>query len=168
VTDPRLERLFASLDASFDAALAREEDEAATDLAVSLRHDLPLADVVVRGSWTMRLAEGGRAGVVIAGRDFVGGDCNGALMVPTSRAVLQAASGPTPRASDFSLLELLRVMGRQAAEVQLDHPAAPLEGRLLVAGSGYLVLDTTTGRSLIGLESIAAIRVRNVRWADVL
>jgi hypothetical protein len=168
VTDPRLEKLFASLDASFDAALAREEDEAATDLGLSLRYDLPLTDVVLRGSWIVRLAEGGQAPVAVAGRDFVGTEGNGPLVLPTGRAVLQAAPGPRPRGTDLSLLELLRVMARRSTEVQIHLPEGRMDGRLLVVGPDYLVVDTPMGRSLIGLHAVTAIRLRDVRWADVL
>jgi hypothetical protein len=168
VTDPRLERLFASLDASFDAALAREEDEAATDLALSLRHDLSLADVVLRGSWSVRLAEGAQSPVAVAGRDFIGTDGNGPLVVPASRAVLQAACGPRPRGTDLSLMQVLRIMARRPAEVHIAHPEGQVDGRLLVAGPDYVVVDTAVGRSLVGLHAVTAIRLRDVRWADVL
>ena len=168
MTDPRLERLFASLDASFDAALAREEDQAATDLALSLRHDLPLTDVVSRGSWTVWLAEGARAPVAVVGRDFIGTDGNGPLIVPADRAVLHAASGSRPRGIDLSLLELLRIMARRPVNLQIDHAEGRIAGRLCVVGTDYLVLDTTIGRWLIGLHAVTAIRLHDVRWADVL
>ena len=168
MTDPRLEKLFASLDASFDAALAREEDEAATDLGRSLRHDLRLTDVVLRGSWIVRFAEGGQAPVAVAGSDFVGSEGSGPLVQPMGRAVLQAATGPRPRGTDLSLLELLRVMARRSTEVQIHLPEGRMEGRLLVVGPDYLGVGTPMGRSLIGLHAVTAIRLRDVRWADVL
>jgi hypothetical protein len=168
VTDPRLERLFASLDASFDAALAREEDEAATDLALSLRHDLPLTEVVLRGSWSVRLAGGAQAPVTVAGRDFIGTDGSDPLIVPVGRAVLQAAPCPRPRGSDLSLLELLRIMARRAAKLQIDHPEGRVDGRVCVVGAAYLIVETAIGRCLVGLHAVTAIRLGDVRWGDVL
>lgn len=168
MTDPRLERLFASLNASFDAAVARQEDEAATDLAVSLRHDRALADVVLRGSWTVRLAGGGRARVAVAARDFVGTGGDRPTVVPTSHAVLDAVDGSRPSGTDLSLLEFLRALARRAAPVSIEHTAGQVNGRLTLAAAEYLLVEGARGRIVVPLHSASAIGLWGFRWGDVL
>jgi hypothetical protein len=51
MTDPRLRGLFSSLEERFDAAIGCEEDEAADDLAISLRQGRALGELIELKPW---------------------------------------------------------------------------------------------------------------------
>jgi hypothetical protein len=161
MADERLARLFESLDTGFDAALARTEDEAATDLAMSLLQGRTLADVILReGSWTALLPGGVRVPVAAVGADFLVAGMRRRRVVPLSRAtVASAPSGRTPQSIDARLLEVIRDLARKGTQVQVAADSGEFEGRLAAVGPDYLKVVTYAGGVLVGLGSVMVIAV---------
>jgi len=100
--DPRIDNLMADLDATFEAAAARAEDEAASDLAFSLAQEICWFDSLRRGgAASVALGEGRTAAVEAIGRDYVmAGDRGGLMIIPAAHAVVLRRQGPPRRDRD--------------------------------------------------------------------
>jgi hypothetical protein len=154
--DPALERVIAALDASFDASLARREDEAASDLAFSFLQGRSLVDAVRGGPIEVWLSGGTRLPVASVGRDFVAA---GVLLVPLRRAVLHSVPGPgAPPGRSDSLLEVLRGWARSGAEVEVSSTSGLVGGRLACAAADHLELRATSARWIVGMDAVDWIR----------
>jgi hypothetical protein len=162
--DPRLQRLFTSLGATFEAEIARDEEEAAQDLAFSLRQGRSLADVLERGAWRLLTPSGPRP-ISLVGVDYVAAGGVPAVVAPLLRAVFDADGEPEsfqdmvpetrpPRAVDTTFLQLLRSLARASAPVRIGCPAGPLSGRLLWAGTDHIAVEATRRRMAISLRAI--------------
>jgi hypothetical protein len=154
--DPALERLIAALDASFDASLARCEDEAASDLAFSFLQGRSLIDAVREDPVEVWLAGGTRLPVAAVGRDFVSA---GGVLVPLRRAVLRSASGhgAAPIRPD-SLLEVLRTWARSGVQVEVSTAARLVAGRLGCAAADHVEVHASTARWIVGMDAVDWIR----------
>ncbi len=157
--DPQ--RLVESLNASFEAAIAREEDRSASELAFSFMQNRPLRDVLARlGSAQLCLPEGARAPVSVVGRDYLGAGDPLELAVPASRAVLlQAGVGEAPELRHDSLLMVLRSWARLGLKVQLEAPSGSIRGYLEAVGSDHVQVHTPLGWGLVALGCLDAVRV---------
>ena len=159
MADTRLLRLLTSLDVQFDAAVAREEDEAASDLAFSLRQGLRLRDVLRRGTWVARL-DGGERPVVLVGRDFV--VCAGpdSVLIPHRRlTVTPSDSGSETQFSTVPLLETLRALCRSGAEIEISCRDLVVHGRLIQVGPDHVAVSTGARATFVAMEAIDLIRL---------
>lgn len=137
---PRLDRLFSSLEAQFGAAVARAEEEAAADLALSLRQGLSLGETLATGAWTVTTPFGPRVVREVA-KDHVR-VAPGGEIVPLASAVFQRTEGSEALHTDHTLIQVLRdaVRGWRGIEIVLGHrtfvgtPVACGETHILVAG----------------------------------
>ncbi len=161
--DRELERVIARLEARFDAALARDEEEAAADLAASLRQDRTLADLVRAGDG-LRLVEGDGAlpAVTVVGADY----CGTGIPVTCVRRLgstplLAEPQGSPPEARRDSLQEVARRWARAGWRVQVGLETDRLTGRLLQVGPDNLVLEgpPAPGRLLVPLWLVSSIRL---------
>ena len=83
--DKNLGSTLRELDARFDATLAREEDEAAADLALSLQQDVALKITLGGKGWRMRLPEGSTQPVRSVGNDYAICGSRAEALVPLDR-----------------------------------------------------------------------------------
>jgi hypothetical protein len=160
VADDRLHRLFSTLEASFDAALTAEEDEAARDLALSLRQGRDLRDLLRRSGPLALLTEGGGSSPVRAlGQDFLVAGYDADLLVKFESAVLAQGTGTPPEQCEESWLETLREGARRSrvATVLLSLGGS-YRGALTAVGPDHLAITTTMGELVIGLGAISSIR----------
>lgn len=157
--------LMDSLEASFDAAVARREEEAASDLALSLLQGRSLTDIGGReGAWDLRLADGRGLPVTLIGRDFIGAGKPPSVLVPAARAVLVRITASTPpRRSDASLVEELRGLVGLGASVRVDTGCGSFEGVLARAGPDHVLLQALTGEVLVGLDGISVLQLTRPR-----
>jgi hypothetical protein len=159
VADTRLLKLLSSLEVQFDAAVAREEDEAASDLALSLRQGLALLDVIRRGSWVARF-DGVARPVSLVGRDFVACDGPDAILVPHRRLVVAPSdSGEAARFSPASLVETLRAVCRSGADVEITCGKAAISGRLTQVGPDHAAVVSASGTTFVALEVVDRVRL---------
>lgn len=108
-----------ALSVSFDAAIAREEDEAASDLAFSLMHDVRFPDALTRTAHSWQGPDGSLVPVRGVGEDFVLAGANISFYVPFPRLVVaEDLSGTAASPLDLSLLGALRGLCRGAVEVE--------------------------------------------------
>jgi hypothetical protein len=161
MADARLERLFESLGASFEAAVAREEEVAAQDLALALRNDRCLGDDLVgNGGATVVLGGWPQDRVTEVGRDYLGtGLPLGSVVVMDRAVVRRDGQGPAVRRSERNVVEVLRGWARAGVRVRALTSGGELTGRLVVVGRDYLVIKGVAGESLAGLDAVAAIRI---------
>ena len=159
--DKELERVIARLEARFDAALALEQEEAASDLAISLRQDRNLADLV-RAGQGLRLLEGEGAAleVTVVGADYCGtGSPLSCLRRLGSAPLLAFEAGPRPELRRDSLQEVARRWARAARRVELGLETDSLAGRLTQVGPDNLVLEAPAGRVIVPLWLVRSIRL---------
>ncbi len=151
--------LIESLEASFEAAVVRREDEAASDLALSLLQGRTLTDIAGReGGWDLRCPDGRTLPITLVGRDFLGAGQPPSVLVPSGRAVLaRAATDHRPQSSDISLVEELRGLADFGATVRVEAECGPLHGILARVGPDHLVLRTGMGEHIIGLDGISLL-----------
>lgn len=159
--DPELERVIARLEERFDAALAREEEEAAADLAVSLRQDRTLSDLVRSGDG-LRLVEGDGAlpVVTVVGSDYCGTgmplNCARRL---GSTPLLAEPHGRPPEPRRDSLQEVARRWARAEQWVELELETGCVAGRLDQVGPDNLVVQGPAGTVIVPMWLVTAIRL---------
>jgi len=160
--DPQLEQVIARLEARFDAALAREEEEAAADLALSLRQDRPLADLI-RDGGGLRVVEGdgAQAPVTVVGADYCGtGTPLTCICRLGSAPLVVEPAAPAPESLGDSLQEVARRWARGGQRVGLGlETDGSLVGRLAQVGPDNLVLEGTAGRFIVPLWIVRSIRL---------
>jgi hypothetical protein len=164
VADPGLRRFLDSLDASFDAAVAREEDQAASDLALSLLQGRPLSDVALRdGRWAIELGGAHRLPLCLVGADFVESGGRQRVLVPAARAVLVRRSHrERARACDQTLVQRLRALLGKNVAISAD--SGDFKGTLVRVGPDYVVVATPAGDVLAALGGVRWIRAGG--WAE--
>ncbi len=156
-----LDGLFASLDAQFEASIAREEDEAASDLAFSLRQGRRATELLCRsGPSAVTLSGGGHRGVSVVGRDFLAAGEPPEVAVPLRHAVVVSQStGPSPSWTQDLFVTFLRRWARVAAPVQVDTPSGEVSGRLVAAAEDHLLLATERRWAAVGVDAVVAVRL---------
>jgi hypothetical protein len=160
VADSELDKVLQALDAEFDAAVAKQEDAAATDLALSLLQDSILPERLTSAPYFAELANGTRLRVMAVGPNYVivGRDD----LVPLTKAVFRRSEGGAPpRRSSRDLLSVLRSWVRGGSLVEIDIQGRVLAGRLGVAGRDHVAVETTSGQLMVPLLGID--RIRRVR-----
>lgn len=146
------------LGASFEAAIAREEEAAAADLAFSLRQDVDAREAIARSGrgWTLVGLEGGMAALDEMGRDYVRA---GAVLVPFERAVLRSGPGAPPGHDERTLAETLNAACRAGGTVLLSHDAGSVTGRLVRVAKDHVAVLSQAGETIVGLSAISSIRL---------
>jgi hypothetical protein len=159
-----LDNVLSTLGVAFDAAIARDEEVAAADLAISLRQDRNLRDRLLReGPWRLVLGDTQSPAVDLVGADFVGA---GPFLVPLARAVAaKAAEGVAARPSPVTLHEVLRGLARARSAVAVSDGGHEWSGFATLCGRDYLALESRGGDVLVPLTVIAWLRLS--RAADV-
>ena len=153
--DPRLDRLFSTLDAEFDAAIDREENEAASDLAFSLLQDRTLLEVLVDGAWEATTSMGA-VSIEEVGLDYAGGM---GWIFPSDQYPFKRAAGVPPIPSEHSMVERLRGHARNRRAVEVITPTGVARGRLGGCGRDYLQLHSEAGETLIPMNLVGAVRL---------
>lgn len=154
--DPRLDRLFSSLGAEFDAAIDREENAAASDLAFSLLQDREISDVLGHGGWKV-MAPAGDVPIDELGLDYVGG---GGWIFPTEAQTFRPVErAPSPIRTDRSLQERLRGLARADRDVEIVLSTGTVRGRVVTCGRDHLQVRTRLAETLIPLKLVGAVRL---------
>lgn len=157
--DAGLNRLFSSLEASFEAAIAAEDDLVAGDLAMSLRQGRTLVDVATRsGPLDVVRSSGARVPVEFVGADFVIGFGAHRILFPIDRLILASGTATAPKQLPASMVEVLRAAAREGRRVTLELlEGEKRQGRLLAVGPDHVSIDTPVGELLVGLEAVASV-----------
>lgn len=155
--------LLADLDALFGAEIARQEDEAADDLAISLQSDSRLPEVLARGSFQLVLGER-TIPVESVGRDFVE---SGTFIVPLGRYHFIASTGERTRPAHLGFVDRLRLLARSRAAVELSLEGQTLRGRLSTVSPEHLVIDARAGSAIVPLGAIRWVKVSPGDSTDV-
>jgi hypothetical protein len=142
------------LEASFEAALAREDEVAADDLAFSLRQDVDVRDAAERSGCGWRLVLAGEAGPLVdeVGIDYVRA---GTLLVRTRTATLRSAPGPSPRRSERALLEVLAEVARAGTEMTVNG----LTGRPVRVAKDHVAVRQSGSETIVGLDAVQSVRL---------
>lgn len=155
--DSQLDRLLSSLDSSFSAALDRSEEEAADDLALSLRQGQTLLQYVSHIPVGVRVGAS-TVPVLEVGRDFVRTASGG--LYPGRTTMFQALpTGRAPRPTDRYLGEVLRAAVRAGASADIEGPVGQVAGLLVHCGPDYVCVRTSDRDVLIPLEGIRTIKL---------
>ena len=155
--EAHLKGLFASLEASFDAAVDKQEEEAATDLALSLRQGTPQREFLARQGFTVAAREGTYRAIEV-GLDHVLAE--GARVFPLAACTAHLrADLLAPEVTDLRLIEVLRARVLDPAEVEVETAAQRLRGRLSLCGPDHLILITARGPVSVPLASVLSIRL---------
>ncbi|MFN2488804.1 MAG: hypothetical protein ABR529_03510 [Actinomycetota bacterium] len=160
MADPRLDRIVASLDASFDASIAREEDEAASDLAFSLLQDRSVVEAF-RGAGPLELKLEDGASVVASeiGDDYAASGSPVDVIVPLRRAVgASAPHGRPPALVARRASDVLHAWARAGARVDIVTARGTFSGRLVRAAADHFELAMATGCVLVGADAVDAVR----------
>jgi len=144
---PELDLVISSLAASFEATVARSQDEAAADLALSLRQGRALIEVLYRAQGLeVQLSGGARHSVTLLGDDFCGiGEPVVRVLTWTTAVFQTTASVAAPKRFAGDLIALAREWTRRGAHVDVVTAAGGLRGRLAEAGSDYLCVMAAAG-----------------------
>lgn len=155
--DSRLDRLFSSLGASFDAALDREEEEAASDLAMSLRQGRSLRERLVGRACAVVQPDGDWQ-VNELGPDHVG-TVQG-WWFPLHNTVVQlGGSDSPPTESEETLVERLRAAARSGQRIEIRTASRGVHGLLLGCGPDHLGIRLDAGEMLVPLTAVTALRL---------
>ena len=153
----------AGLEIIFDAAIARDEEAAADDLAVSLDQDRTLVEVLTRTPAEVVTTQGSihsRARMI--GDDYVRIPTPSKdYLVPLYQGIYRlTAGGCAPAREDASLLETLRRMARGRASIGVDTQDASFEGTISRARRDHLELETPRGILLIPYGAVVRLSLR--------
>ena len=161
--DGSIERLIQGLEARFDALLARDEEEAADDLASNLDRGLALHERLFAEGRALSVVypDGVRSSVTEIGENYVG--CGAPLdsMAPIGTSVIFLEDGIPPEASDLTMSQALRPWAerRRRVTVTLREGTTSYSGSLSLVASDHLILETSGTRSVIPLEKVGSIRL---------
>lgn len=154
--DPPLDRLFSTLEAQFGASIDRAEDEAASDLAISLRQDMALRDALLRGSWVAATARG-RLPVYEVAKDHVVLGTE-RVLVPLNAVIFVRGGHRTAVSTDRALAEVLRRHSRTGTHLSVETGEASAAGRVTACSATHLALQGPAGEFLIPLSQILSVK----------
>ena len=161
--DGSIERLLEGLEARFDALLAKEEEEAADDLASSLDRGQGLRERLSTRAGCLRvvLPDGTRLPVTEIGEDYVGCGSPVSCIAPIAASVIVLEDGVPAEANDLTLTQALRpwAESRRRVVASLREAPASYAGTLLLVASDHLVLESTGASLVIPLERLGSIRL---------
>lgn len=155
-----VEGLIRSLGARFEAEVAREEDLAADDLALSLIQGRSLVEVASRQPSLEAVLEGeGRLQVLELGLDHVVVGPPPGAIVPLDAVVLTAGGTASCEVTQRGLIERLRDHVRPAAEVEVGLGRASIRGTLKAVGPDHLRVESLGQTYLIPISRATRVRV---------
>lgn len=157
------DRLIASLDGEFSAAIGAEEDAAADDLAFSLSQDISIMEDLARDGGSLLMA-GAEVWITRVAHDFV---TAGDWLVPTDRAVVRVGGGRRACRIPDVFLAALRRLARAEAEVVAGAGRAGYRGRLARATPEHVLIDGIE-RVALPLAAVDYVRLVRAGSADVL
>ncbi|MDQ3662990.1 MAG: hypothetical protein M3454_18470 [Actinomycetota bacterium] len=159
MADAHIDRWLSSLNATFEAAVEREEEQAAGDLAFSLLQDLSQVETLRRGkAAVLKLAGGASVPIARVGRDYVAAGNPPNLIVPLTFAViLVSPSGPAPEIADDTLLLLLRRAARLGTYARISTTEGEWQGRIVKAGVDHLIVNASGQSLVVGNGSMRTI-----------
>jgi hypothetical protein len=161
MTDPGLEKLFAELEATFDASIAREEEHAASDLGFALAQTNKLQHILPRLPHGVVLIDNGvSVPVAQIGTDYVLTHPP-VRLIPLNRFVMRPTeSGSPPSATDATMLLTLRRLARTRASVEIECADGDRRsGLLLSVGDDHVALREVAGQVFVGLNTVRSIRL---------
>lgn len=159
--DSGVDRVLGGLEAEFQAASARADDEAAADLAFSLRQDLDMREEIARLSDPhVLLAGGGRRPVSVVGQDFIGcGEPVERAQLFRSSIVVQGRGNQHAAPSPLTFLELLRLWARGCLTVQIElrESDVGLVGMVRRAATDHLTIEGPAGVIAVTIDRLAGV-----------
>lgn len=143
-----------ALDATLEAALLREDDVAAADLAFSLRQDVDVREAVERSGSAWALVRAGESRLLVdeAGIDYVRAGC---WLARTRAATLRSTTGDSPQLTDRTFLEVLGSAARAGADVTIDD----VRGRLVRVAKDHVALLKGGTETIVGLDAVEWVRL---------
>ena len=167
MADAGLQSLFDSLEVGFGAALARDEDEAAADLAVTLRQSQSLREILVRSPARFHAPGITSASISLLGRDFVMSERRGLLARIDAVHFTIGTGTSRPRLSPETFIQFLRCRARERAPVRVETAAGRVLGRLMATPEDHLEIVGSFGRVLVPLSGVVAVRLCRGDSTDV-
>lgn len=166
--EEQIDFVMRNLEATFDAAVARDEDEAASDLAFSLLQGRSFSEVVERSPGLVVVhGHGLRSRVSEVGDDFLVEAPPSARLVPLSAAVLESSSpGARPRRRHLDLTTELRGWARAGTRVSALTSVGVVAGRLIRAAPDHLTIRGRRGNHHVGRAALLAITRTDGGTAD--
>ncbi len=157
----QLQRVLRTFEEQFDASLARQEEEAADDLAISLHQERSLASALIgAGEASLWLPGGGSIALSVVGSDYGGSGIPLSAIWRAERVTVQVraeGSPPAPRRDTF--LEVVRLWAREVRQVEVAVPGDSFTGRLTRTGRDHLVVTSSNGRRIIPLELVTSVKL---------
>lgn len=159
--DAELERVVARLEARFEAALARDDEEAAADLAVSFAADEPLNISIMRaGGGVLQLAAGEQHEVSSVGSDYVACGDPAWLISPIGAvSVLLAGQGDPPSEIPDTFRQVARRWARERRFVVVTATIGETRGLLMRVSPDHLEVRGLAGLLLVPLQLVTSIRL---------
>ena len=154
--------LLAGLNESFDAAVARDEEVAASDLARSLLRGADLGERLCRaGGVTLLVEEGARVPVAgIGGDHFVCGDPPFLLGRLDRNPFALAREGRTPARSAIDAVGIVGNWALREERVRVrTAEEGDYEGKLLHVRADHLVLRTPVEQHVVPMGLVKSIRL---------
>jgi len=160
-TDRGLDNLLLDLGAQLESAGRRDEEEAATDLAFSLSQDRLLADTLRRGGAVAVLTPGGgRLPVASIGEDFLWTGPHSEQVLRLDYVVLtQADRGEPPAGWSLSFMQILRLLARAGAAVEVQCDTGIVAGQLRASARDFVVIETSSERRLVAHGALRTLRL---------
>lgn len=163
--DGAIEKLLARLEADFDAALARDEEIAATDLAGSFERGLGLRERLCcsGGGVVLLLPDGVRHEVSVVADDYCACGDPEFLITRLDRAgfaLTDAVAAPVVGRSTFA--QAVRRWSEASTPVQVASTAGSFSGSLAVAAQDHVILEAAAGRIVLPLAAVETLRLARV------
>lgn len=158
--DAELDRVLAELESRFDAALARQEEQGANDLAAGLRQERLLRSELQTAAAAALVGGGARQQVSVVGRDYVGCGWPLGCVIKMEKAVvaLEAAGSP-PAARDDGFIEVVRRWQRAGLQVELEMDEGSATGMLDRVAADHILLRTRAYSLIVPLPAVVAVRL---------
>lgn len=157
--DAGLQPIFESLELGFEVALARDEEEAASDLTLTLRQAQSLREILERRPVSLRLGDSSPARVTCIGRDFVLCAEEGLIAPLGAGSYVVGSVGVRPQSSPETLLEKLRALVRSGDSATFLTPTGAVRGRVAAAGSDHVEIESGAGPVLMPLGQVVLVRL---------
>ncbi len=159
--DAELEKVVARLEARFEAALARDDDEAAADLAVSFAADEPLSISIRKaGGGLLQLPAGEQHEVSAVGVDYLACGHPAWLISPIGAvSVLLGGEGDPPSELPDTFRQVARRWARERRFVDVTATIGETRGLLMRVSPDHLELRGVAGLLLVPLQLVTSIRL---------
>jgi hypothetical protein len=165
----QLDGLFVSLEAGYEAILSREEDAAASDLALSLLQDRDLASALANSGPIGLRRDGVAIPVIALGRDYVVLGDRGRSIIPLSSCgAFETCSGNEPAGVDGRFTQVMRTFVRDRAVVRIGTPLGMIEGVAMSAGRDHVIVRTDQKLAIVSYSKISVVTCDRGGRADAI